>query len=128
MSCSALNTPSPLCALSIILAASWGLYPSAMRALSASCSISTRFLVSSPRVDSWLNAVTRSFISTTSLSAVFLPTPGSLTSALTSLLCTAIEKSWADIPDSTPSAIFGPTPLTFIKLLNKIRSSDEAKP
>src|SRR4028119_1375154 len=66
--------------------------------------------------------------SSTSLSAVFLPRPGTEASLITSPLATASETSGGVMVDSTESASFGPTLLTAVSASNAERSSLAAKP
>src|SRR5829696_2548512 len=66
--------------------------------------------------------------SSTSLSAVFFPSPGTEESLITSPLATASETSWGDMEESMDMASLGPTLLTAVSTSNAARSSRSAKP
>ena len=61
-------------------------------------------------------------------SAVRLPMPGTATRRAVSDAATAASSSRGGPPESTASAIFGPTPCTPISSRNRSRSSSVAKP
>ena len=68
------------------------------------------------------------FSSSSSLSAVFLPIPGTLISRPVSCLATACASSDTLSPDSSDSAIRGPTPVILISSRKVCRSSWVRKP
>src|SRR5665213_1288223 len=107
--------------------ASAGLYCRATSASKASpCGSLPADLPANPGTAGWV--FTRSRISMISRSAVLRPTPGMRVSIVASSPSTQRVKPSTLMPDSTPSAIFGPTPETLSRLRNRRRSASVAKP
>jgi hypothetical protein len=105
-----------------------GLYPSCCKATVASVTASRGIGLSLKPGAVMEMPSTRSRNSTTILSAVFLPMPGTRVSAAMSPFCTSRANSSTETPERTASAVFAPMPLTFCSVRKSTRSLSRRNP